>query len=232
MTTLTTIAFDADDTLWQNQKFFDAAEAACINLLLAYGEKSAVSARMIETERRNVKVYGVGVKSFMLSMIETAVDVSNHEVAPKIIKSIIEIGRELSNYPIEVLPHVHETLALLSQSHRLMLITKGDLFDQERKLNDSGLAEYFAKIEIVSSKVSSTYQRIFEAHGDGPARAMMIGNSLKSDILPALEAGSFGVHIPHHLMWALEHAEPPVENHRFHVLETVEQLPDLIENLR
>ncbi len=232
MTTLTTIAFDADDTLWQNQKFFDAAEAACINLLLDYGEKSAVSARMIETERRNVKVYGVGVKSFMLSMIETAVDVSDHQVSPKIIKNIIEIGRELTNYPIEVLPHVHETLALLAASHKLVLITKGDLFDQERKLNDSGLAAYFSKIEIVSTKVQLTYQRIFEVHGDGPSRAMMIGNSLKSDVIPALEAGSFGVHIPHHLMWALEHAEPPTDNNRFHVLETMMQLPDLIETLR
>ncbi len=232
MTALTTIAFDADDTLWQNQKFFDAAEAACVNLLLDYGDKSAVSARMIETERRNVKVYGVGVKSFMLSMIETAVDVSNHEVSSKVIKNLIEIGRELTNYPIEVLPHVHETLALLAASHRLVLITKGDLFDQERKLNDSGLAEYFKKIEIVSTKVPSTYQRIFETHGDGPARAMMIGNSLKSDVIPALEAGSWGVHVPHHLMWALEHAEPPVDNNRFHVLETMKQLPDLIETIR
>jgi putative hydrolase of the HAD superfamily len=127
---------------------------------------------------------------------------------------------------------VHDTLALLSQSHRLVLITKGDLFDQERKLNDSGLAGYFAKIEIVSTKVPSTYQRIFEAHGDGPARAMMIGNSLKSDVIPALEAGSFGVHIPHHLMWALEHAAPPRDNNRFHVLESIKQLPDLIDTLR
>ncbi len=232
MTSLTTIAFDADDTLWQNQKFFDAAEAACINLLLGYGDKSAISARMIETERRNVKVYGVGVKSFMLSMIETAVDVSNHDVSPKIIKNIIDIGRELTNYPIEVLPHVHETLALLAASRKLVLITKGDLFDQERKLNDSGLAEYFKKIEIVNTKVPSTYQRIFETHGDGADRAMMIGNSLKSDVIPALEAGSWGVHIPHHLMWALEHAEPPLDNNRFHVLETMKQLPDLIETIR
>ena len=127
---------------------------------------------------------------------------------------------------------MHETLALLSHSHRLVLITKRDLFDQERKLNDSGLAAYFEKVEIVSTKVPSTYQRIFEAHGDGPARAMMIGNSLKSDVIPALEAGSWGVHVPHHLMWALEHAEPPVDNKRFHVLETVQQLPDLVETLR
>ena len=231
MTSLTTIAFDADDTLWQNQKFYDAAESACIDLLLDYGDKKQVSARMIETERRNVLVYGVGVKSFMLSMIETAVEVSNHKVSPKIIADIIRIGRELTSYPIEVLPYVHETLEVLAESHKLILITKGDLFDQERKLNQSGLADYFSKIEIVSTKIPSTYQRIFESHADGPQRSMMIGNSLKSDIIPALEAGSFGIHIPHHLMWALEHAEPPFENSRFHVLENIKQLPDLIEKI-
>lgn len=231
MTLLTTIAFDADDTLWQNQKFYDAAESACTDLLLDFGDKKQISGRMIETERRNVQVYGVGVKSFMLSMIETAVEVSNHNVPPKIIAEIIRIGRELTSYPIEVLPYVHETLELLAASYKLILITKGDLFDQERKLNQSRLADYFSKIEIVSVKVPFTYQRIFETHADGPARAMMIGNSLKSDVIPALEAGSFGVHIPHDLMWALEHAEPPLENSRFHVLENIKQLTDLIEKI-
>ncbi len=215
MPALTTIGFDADDTLWHNERFFQLTEARFREMLADHADAELVSSRLLEAERRNLGHYGFGIKGFVLSMIETALDVTGDTASPAIVRQILDAGREMLEHPVEALPEAQETLAALTGSYRLVLITKGDLFDQERKLAASGLGDYFDAVEIVSDKTAATYERLFARHGDGPARAMMVGNSLKSDVLPALAAGSFGVHIPHELTWALEHAEAPESAPRF-----------------
>ncbi|MQT11974.1 HAD family hydrolase [Segnochrobactrum spirostomi] len=230
-TQLSTIGFDADDTLWQNERFFRMTEERFTMLLSDHGEAGDISRRLLEAERRNLSIYGFGIKGFTLSMIETAIEVTEGRVPADTIKEILAAGREMLKHPIETLPHAHETLGALSNAYRIVLITKGDLFDQERKLAQSGLGDYFDAIEIVSDKTPATYARIFARHGDGADRAMMVGNSLKSDVVPAIEAGSWGVHVPHPLTWALEHAEPPVGSPRFRAIDDLGLLPGLIEEL-
>jgi putative hydrolase of the HAD superfamily len=194
---ISTIGFDADDTLWQNERFFRLTEDRLTSLLADYADREQVPARLLEAERRNLGQYGFGIKGFTLSMIETAIEVSENRVPASVIGEILAAGREMLKHPVETLPHARETLEALSATHRLVLITKGDLLDQERKLAESGLGDFFAAVEIVSDKTAATYERVFARHGDGPARAMMVGNSLRSDVVPAIEAGSWGVHVPH-----------------------------------
>ena len=228
---LTTIGFDADDTLWQNETFFRMTEERFHALVSDYAEGEDLSARLLEAEKRNLAAYGFGIKGFTLSMIETAVEVTNGEVPASVIGEILAAGREMLSHPVETLPRARETLEELTGDYRIVLITKGDLFDQERKLAQSGLGELFDAIEIVSSKTVETYTRIFAQHGDGPERGMMVGNSLRSDILPAIEAGGWGVYVPHDLTWALEHAEPPNGSPRFRELTDLGGLPDLVRAL-
>lgn len=228
---LTTIGFDADDTLWQNETFFRMTEERFHALVSDHAKGADLSARLLEAEKRNLAAYGFGIKGFTLSMIETAVEVTNGEVPASVIGEILAAGREMLSHPVETLPHARETLEELTGDYRIVLITKGDLFDQERKLAQSGLGELFDAIEIVSSKTVETYSRIFAQHGDGPERGMMVGNSLRSDILPAIEAGGWGVYVPHDLTWALEHAEPPNGSPRFHELTDLGGLPDLVRAL-
>jgi putative hydrolase of the HAD superfamily len=225
---LSTIGFDADDTLWQNETFFRMTEQRFTELLSSHGDHHLLSARLLEAERRNLSFYGYGVKGFTLSMIETAVEVTKGEVAASVIAEILSFGRQMLANPVETLPGVHETLDQLAGAYRIILITKGDLFDQERKLAQSGLGEYFHAVEIVSEKTSATYQRIFARHGDGAERAMMVGNSLKSDVVPAITAGAFGVHVPHDLTWALEHEEAPEQAPRFRRIASLSDLPPLL----
>jgi putative hydrolase of the HAD superfamily len=148
-----------------------------------------------------------------------------------VIQEILAAGREMAAHPVETLPHARETLEALADKYRLVLVTKGDLFDQERKIAQSGLGELFQAVEIVSDKNRSTYERVFSRHGDGPDKSMMIGNSLKSDVLPAIEAGSWGVYVPHDLTWAYEHAETPEGETRFREVENLGELPRLIEEI-
>ena len=215
MALLTTIGFDADDTLWQNEQFFRMTEDRFVAMLGEHGEAAEISGRLLEAEKRNLGFYGFGIKGFVLSMIETAIEITKGEVPAAVIGEILAAGREMAAHPVETLPHARQTLEALSGDYRLVLITKGDLFDQERKLAQSGLGDFFHAVEIVSDKKAATYDRIFARHGDGAGRAMMVGNSLKSDILPALEAGSWAVHVPHELTWVLEHAEEPAGYGRF-----------------
>lgn len=228
---LTAIGFDADDTLWQNEQFFRLTEQRFADLLKDHGDPEIISKHLLEAEKRNLALYGFGIKGFTLSMIETAIEVTAGNVPASVIQEILLAGREMLRHPVETLEGVPDTLEHLAGKYRLILITKGDLFDQERKLAQSGLGDFFNAIEIVSGKQAATYDRIFRQHGDGPGRAMMVGNSLKSDILPALEAGAFGVFVPHDLTWALEHAEEPTSAPRFHKLTTIGELPDLIRRL-
>jgi len=229
--TVTTIGLDADDTLWQNEQFFKLTQEHFAALLAEHAEPQALAERLLAAEKRNLSRYGFGIKGFTLSMIETAIEVTEGKVDGATIGEILSAGREMLAHPVETLPGVPETLAALAQNHRLVLITKGDLFDQERKLAASGLGELFAGVEIVSDKTPDTYRRVFARHGDGPDRAMMVGNSLKSDVVPALQAGSWGVYVPHELTWVLEHVPAPLEAPRFRQLETLAGLPALLDEL-
>lgn len=229
---LSTIGFDADDTLWENEQFFKLTEERFQELLASYIEAEDASARLLEAQRRNLGRYGFGIKGFMLSMVETAIDATDGHVPAATIGQILEAGRDMLSHPIELLDGVQETLELLAPDYRLVLITKGDLFDQERKLAQSGLGEMFDGVEIVSNKTAETYDRIFNFYGDGPHSAMMVGNSLKSDVLPAIEVGSWGVFIPHELTWVIEHAEKPEGEPRFKQIADLGQLPDLIASLQ
>jgi putative hydrolase of the HAD superfamily len=227
-TGLTTIGFDADDTLWQNEHFYRLTEARFAELLGDHIDAPGLSARLLEAEKRNLKHYGFGIKGFTLSMIETAVEVTEGRVPGEVIARILAIGRDMLSHPVETLPHARETLEALAASYRLVMITKGDLFDQERKLAESGLGELFDAVEIVSDKRVTTYSHIFSRHGDGPERSMMVGNSLKSDVVPAIEAGSWGVYIPHDLTWVIEHVEAPEQHPRFRQIVHLGELPELI----
>lgn len=231
MAGLSTIGFDADDTLWQNETFFRMTEQRFTELLSEHGEHQVISAKLLEAERRNLRFYGFGVKGFTLSMIETAVEVTAGQVSASVIAEILSFGRQMLQNPVETLPGVTETLDQLAGRYRVLLITKGDLFDQERKLAQSGLGDYFSAVEIVSDKTAETYRRIFSRHGDGPERAMMVGNSLKSDIVPAIRAGSWGIHVPHELTWALEHEEAPESEPRFRRITDLGQLPALLAQM-
>lgn len=228
---LTTIGFDADDTLWQNEQYYRLTEKHFAGLLADFGDPEHISARLLDAEKRNLAHYGFGIKGFTLSMIETALEVTDGRAPSSVVSDILSIGRDLLCHPVETLPHAHEMLETLAGKYFLVLITKGDLFDQERKLAQSGLGDFFDAVEIVSDKTAVTYRRIFSKVGDGPERAMMVGNSLKSDIVPAIAAGSYGVFVPHELTWILEHVEPPVEAPRFRQISHLGELLDLIHRL-
>ena len=228
---ITTIGFDADDTLWENEQFFRSSEKHFSSLLAPYTDIADLTGRLLEVEKRNLESYGFGIKGFTLSLIETAIEVTGGEIPAAIIAEILDAGREMLKHPVETLPHVAETLELLTEHYRLVLVTKGDLFDQERKLAQSGLGDFFDAIEIVSNKDRGTYERIFSRHGDGAERALMIGNSLKSDVVPAIEAGAWGIFVPHELTWVLEHVEAPVENPRFRQIEHLGQLGPLLDEI-
>lgn len=228
---LTTIGFDADDTLWQNEQFFRSTEAQFAQLLGEFAAAEHLHESLHDAQIRNLAHYGFGIKGFTLSMIETAIEVTDGKVPPRILNEILTFGREMLRHPVETLPHVQETLAALSDNFRLVLITKGDLFDQERKLAQSGLGDFFGGVEIVSDKTMDTYTKVFARHGDGAERAMMVGNSLKSDVAPAIEAGSWGVYVPHDLTWSYENIAAPDAHPRYRQLDHLGHLRGLLATL-
>lgn len=200
------MAFDADDTLWPNQPHFDHVEAQFLAILARYQGAEAVNAGLYEVQRRNMELFGYGAKSFMLSMIETAIQLTGGAVTGPEIQQLLDLGKGLLRFPIEPLPDVAAVLAAVkARGHRLMVLTKGDLFDQESKLARSGLGDFFDFVEIVSEKNEATYQRILRRHGATPATFVMIGNSLKSDVLPVARLGLRAVHVPYHANWIHEH---------------------------
>lgn len=225
------IGFDADDTLWQNEQYYKLTESHFRGLLSEFAEGEHVSERLLEAEKRNLAHYGFGIKGFTLSMIETALEITEGRAPSSVVSEILAIGRDLLSHPVECLPHARDALEALSGKYFLVLITKGDLFDQERKLAQSGLGDYFDAVEIVSDKTATTYRRIFGKHGEGPERSMMIGNSLKSDIVPAIAAGAWGVFVPHELTWVLEHVDKPEEAPRFREIPDLGHVPDLVMSL-
>lgn len=200
------VAFDADDTLWPNQPHFDHVEAQFLSILGRYGGAEVIGAQLYEVQRRNMQLFGYGAKSFMLSMIETAIQLTQGAVSGADIQRFLDLGKDLLRFPIEPLPDVVDVLtAVKARGHQLMVLTKGDLFDQESKLARSGLGDFFDYVEIVSEKNEAAYQRILRRHGATPDTFVMIGNSLKSDVLPVARLGLRAVHVPYHANWIHEH---------------------------
>jgi putative hydrolase of the HAD superfamily len=224
-----TIGFDADDTLWHNEVIFERNHERYRALLAGYHDAATVNRILFATEMRNLELYGYGIKGYTLSTIETAIEVSGGRISAAEIRQLLELGREMMAHPVELLDGVTDTLAALAPQHRLLLITKGDLRDQERKLAKSGLMAHFQHIEILSEKDAGSYRRLFLRHGIAPERFLMVGNSLKSDILPVLELGGAGAHIPYHITWAAEHAEHPVSPEgRLYTLGGMRELPAVV----
>ncbi|MEW2912972.1 HAD family hydrolase [Leisingera sp. JC11] len=232
---LTTIGFDADDTLWHNERFFRVTQERFAELLQDHTPADIgpeqLERQLLEAEKRNLGRYGYGVKGFTLSMIETAIEVTGERVPAPVIKELITAGQMMLSYPIELLPHAREAVEAVAGRYKVVLITKGDLLDQERKLAQSGLGELFNGVEVVSEKTTEVYLDIFNRHGDGAARAMMVGNSMRSDVVPVIEAGGWGTYVPHGLVWEVEHAEAPEHSPRYTEIPDLGGLADLVDSL-
>lgn len=230
MPLLDLIAFDADDTLWHNETLYRDAQEKFKQLLAHYHSPEWIDQRLYATEMRNLAHYGYGIKSFTLSMIETAIELTEGQVTGSEIQSILETAKGMLRAEVQLLDHVEETLAGLCETYCLMMITKGDLLDQEAKLARSGLAGYFQRVEVVNQKSVEKYRELLNRHKVDPGRFLMVGNSLRSDILPVLELGGYAVHVPYPLLWEHEHVEDAqIDSHRFFELEQIGLLPGLIE---
>lgn len=222
------IAFDADDTLWSNEPFFKEVERRYTDLLKAYGNETEINAELFRTEMENLERYGYGAKGFTLSMLETALRVSDRQVAGDTLQEILLLGKSLLDMPIELLPGVEETLRQLSPKYKLVVATKGDLLDQQRKLQRSGLTGYFDHIEIMSDKTEKEYRRLLDALGTSPEHFLMVGNSMKSDIQPVLSLGGYAVHIPFEIMWQHEVTEGSFSHPRLRKVSRFTELPELL----
>ena len=226
------VAFDGDDTLWHNETHFHFTQSALRDLLRAHAPEADVDARLFATEMANLSLYGYGIKSFTLSMIETAIEVTEGRIPAADLKVILDWGKRMLREPTELLDGVRETLLEVSKKHQVLLITKGDLFDQESKLARSGLAESFAGVEILSEKNVDAYRSVLTRRGIKPANFVMVGNSLRSDVVPVVELGARAVHIPYHLTWDHEHVDEsslPAEG--WHRLESIDGLGRLLGRL-
>lgn len=218
------IAFDADDTLWVNEPYFREAEDKFCGLLEDYLPHHSVAKELFMTELQNIPHYGYGVKGFMLSMIETALRVSQNNLSPIVIEKAIQYGKDLLDKPIELLDGIEEVLHLLKKKYRLVVATKGDLLDQERKLKKSGLIDYFHHIEIMSDKREADYRKLIGHLDIDPAHFTMVGNSLKSDVLPVLAIGGHAIHIPYHTTWVHEQIDHTVAHPQFRELVSARDL--------
>jgi putative hydrolase of the HAD superfamily len=225
------ICLDADDTLWHNESFFRATFGAFADLMEGRAAREEIQRLLDETEHRNLSAYGYGAKGFILSMLETASELAGEELTPATVRRILALGREMLAHPVEPLPGVVEALPALADRAPLVLVTKGDLHHQEAKLAASGFGAWFTGVEIVSDKQPGTYTRIFERYGADPANAVMAGNSVRSDILPALEAGAWAALIPFELVWSHEAADAPEGHPRYRELASIAELPEWIDSL-
>ena len=225
------IGFDADDTLWINEPLFQKAEEKYCCLLSEYLRAEEVSAELYRTENQNIMLYGFGVKSFTLSMIETAIRISDNKINSNKIYEIIELGKGILNEPVEILEGVKDVLEKLIGNYKLVVATKGDLLDQERKLRESGLAEYFHHIEIMSDKQRTNYEKLLDHLEVKANEFVMIGNSLRSDILPVISLGANAIHIPYHTTWQHEIIdEGELKNTNYHKVDSIVNIPELFEN--
>ncbi len=228
--TIKAIAFDADDTLWVNEPYFQETEQKFCALLEGYMPRHTVSKELFRTEIDNLAPYGYGVKGFMLSMIETALRISEKTISLDIIEKIIQYGKELLEKPIELLDGVEDVLRQLKGKYRLVVATKGDLLDQERKLKKSKLEHYFHHIEIMSEKQEPDYLKLIRHLDIRPEELLMLGNSLKSDIMPVLAIGGHAIHVPYHTTWAHEHVEQTIEHPNFRQVQTISEILPLLLN--
>ena len=229
MTAQRWIGFDADDTLWHNENIFERVHERYYELLARHHDAPTVKDALFATEMRNLDLYGYGIKGFMLSSIETAIELTDGKFSPAEVRELLALGREMLNHPVELLDGAREVLERLAPDFRLVLITKGDLRDQERKLSKSGVAGFFHAVEIVSEKDKGAYARVFQRNGIEPEGFLMVGNSMKSDILPVLELGGAGVHVPYRITWDHEHAEaPPKGDGRLFHAASLRELPEIV----
>lgn len=223
------IGFDADDTLWVNEPYYREAEGQFVQLISAYGVEEDISASLFKTEIANLELYGYGIKAFMLSLVECAIILTRDEVTSATIKKIIAIGKGMLQRPIELLDEVKSVLEQLAPKYRLIVATKGDLLDQERKMKKSSVSSYFHHIEVMSDKKEQHYIQLLHHLDIKPCEFLMIGNSIKSDIIPPLNLGAWAIHVPYHTTWAHEEVEmDPVSNQFFRV----DHLSEILELIR
>ncbi|TJY34013.1 HAD family hydrolase [Pontimicrobium aquaticum] len=223
------IGFDADDTLWVNETFFRDAEMEFARLLSPYETANKIDQELFKKEMDNLELYGYGVKAFVLSMVESAIEISNGSVSNKTLSKILDIGKSMINQPVKLLDGVEEVLKTLSKKYRLILATKGDLLDQERKLEKSGLTDYFHHIEVLSDKKEANYSKLLNHLDINPSEFLMIGNSLKSDILPLVNIKAHAIHVPFHTTWAHEQVSEEETNGKAY--KTVSSLRDILKFL-
>lgn len=224
---LKVIGFDADDTLWVNETYFRDTEAKFAELMSKYETPNATDQALFKKEMQNLPIYGYGIKGFMLSMLESSIELSNGQVSAKDIQSIIVMGKKMILHPVEVLDGVREVLEALNPHYRLIILTKGDLLDQERKLEKSGLSSFFHHVEVLSDKRSDNYAHLLKHLQINPAHFLMVGNSLKSDVLPLLEIGAQAIHVPFHTTWQHEEVSTP-SNVNYITLNNISLLTSLL----
>ena len=223
------IAFDADDTLWHNEPYFDEAQDKFCELFGGYASKQELLRLILNHQITNLPLYGFGIKAFTLSMIESALELTNHSISGQNIEKVLQIGKELLQKPVELLPNVISVLEELKGTHKLIVATKGDLKDQHRKLHESGIGAYFHHIEVMSDKTEMDYEKMLTRLDCKPADFLMIGNSLKSDVLPVLNIGGHAIHIPYHTTWEYEQIDFEVEHENFHAFEKITDVLQLLQ---
>lgn len=228
MNQIEVISFDADDTLWHNEPYFLEAQEKFWHLMEDFLPAHAAGAELNKTEVQNIELYGYGIKAFILSMVEASINISDGRITSRGIETIINYGKEMMDKPVELLDDVQQVLDQLHGKYRLVVATKGDLLDQERKLIKSGLADYFHHIEIVSDKTEPEYEKLIQHLDIRPENFLMIGNSLRSDVLPVLNVGGHAVHVPYHTTWAHEQIDFEIEHENFHEISSLGELPSLL----
>jgi putative hydrolase of the HAD superfamily len=228
---VTTVAFDGDDTLWHSETLFAVTYHQFGELLAPWLADRDADAELLATEQRNLRLFGYGVKGFTLSMIETAIEVSGGQVSAADIEQIVGWGKAMLAHPVELIEGVRETVDTLAGRYQLLLVTKGDLFHQETKLAESGLGDSFWRVEIVGEKDEATYRRILTGHGIEPGEFVMVGNSVRSDVLPVIALGARAVHVPYTVTWAHEAAEAPARHAGYRTIERIGDLPELLATI-
>ena len=222
------IAFDADDTLWHNEPYFDEAQERFCVLFQDYASSQEILGLILNHQVKNLPLYGFGIKAFTLSMIESALELTNHKISGKGIEQILAIGKDLLQKPVELLPNVTEVLEQLKGSHKLIVATKGDLKDQHRKLHDSGIGHYFHHIEVLSDKAELNYEKMLIRLDCKAEDFLMIGNSLKSDVLPILNIGGHAIHIPYHTTWEYEKIDFEIKHENFKSFASIEEILTIV----
>jgi len=224
------IGFDADDTLWVNEPYYREVENQFVELMTAYGVNGDIAGELFKTEIANLELYGYGIKAFMLSLVECAIDLTEGAVKSQTVSKIIALGKAMLERPIELLPDVKEVLKQLAPFYRLIVATKGDLLDQERKMRKSSISGYFHHIEVMSDKQEEHYVQLLKHLDIAPEQFLMIGNSLKSDVLPPLKLGAWGIYVPYHTTWAHEEVEEQPQTNRFFQVEGLREVVKIVLN--